>query len=103
MTPEPLRLSKSRFLAGLQCHKQLGWRVHEPDAPELVPDAGHRNILNQRNEVGREAREYGPGGTGVEQPVHQRNHEDAGTRELSRGAPAAPAVHEAACPADEAY
>ena len=53
MARESLRLSKSRFLAGLQCHKQLWWRVHEPDAPELVPDAAHRNILDQGNEVGR--------------------------------------------------
>src|SRR5437667_78108 len=66
MAPQSLRLSKSRFLAGLQCHKQLWWRVHEPDAPELVPDAGHRNILNQGNEVGRKAREYVPGGTLVD-------------------------------------
>ena len=26
-------LSKSRFCAGLQCEKQLWWRVHEPEAP----------------------------------------------------------------------
>ena len=26
------RLSKSRFLDGLQCHKLLWWQVHEPDA-----------------------------------------------------------------------
>ena len=31
------RLSKSRYLHGLQCLKQLWWRVHEPDAYELVP------------------------------------------------------------------
>jgi len=38
------RLSKSRFLAGLQCHKQLWWRAHEPDAPELVPEAIKRDL-----------------------------------------------------------
>src|SRR5438105_13003878 len=62
MAPQSLRLSKSRFLAGLQCHKQLWWRVHEPDAPELVPDPALRNILDQGNEVGCKAREYVPGG-----------------------------------------
>jgi len=62
MASPSLRLSKSRFLAGLQCHKQLWWRVHEPDAPELVPDPALRNILDQGNEVGCKAREYVPGG-----------------------------------------
>lgn len=27
-------LSKSKFCTGLQCLRQLWWRVHEPDAPE---------------------------------------------------------------------
>ena len=30
------RLSKTRFMSGLQCHKRLWWEIHEPDAPELV-------------------------------------------------------------------
>lgn len=46
------RLSKSRFTAGLQCHKQLWWRVHEPDAPELVPDAAQQAIFDQGTRVG---------------------------------------------------
>ncbi len=32
------RLSKSRFVAGHQCHKLLWWKVHERDAPELQPN-----------------------------------------------------------------
>ncbi len=32
----PHRLSKSRFVAGCQCHKLLWWRVHEPKAKELL-------------------------------------------------------------------
>ena len=46
-----LRLSKSRFLAGLQCHKQLWWRVHGPGAPELVPDAARRSLFYQGAQV----------------------------------------------------
>src|SRR5438445_228586 len=103
MAREPLRLSKSRFLAGLQCHKQLWWRVHEPDAPELVPDAGHRNILNQGNEVGRKAREYVPGGTLVDLPFHQFDNKVARTRELLQCDPAPPAIYEATFLADETY
>ncbi|NJD68754.1 MAG: hypothetical protein C3F12_14090 [Candidatus Methylomirabilota bacterium] len=34
----PVGLSKSRIMAGLQCHKRLWWTVHEPAAPELQPD-----------------------------------------------------------------
>jgi len=103
MAPQSLRLSKSRFLAGLQCHKQLWWRVHETDAPELVPDAGHRNILNQGNEVGRKAREYVPGGTLVDLPFHQFDNKVARTRELLQCDPAPPAIYEATFLADETY
>ncbi len=38
MPPGLIRLSKSRVMAGLQCHKRLWWTVHEPTAPELEPD-----------------------------------------------------------------
>src|SRR3989442_12023628 len=103
MAPQSLRLSKSRFLAGLQCHKQLWWRAHETDAPELVPDAGHGNILNQGNEVGRRAREYVPGGTLVDLPFHQLDNRVARTREVLQCDPAPPAIYEAMFLADEPY
>ena len=38
-------LSKSRVTAGIQCAKQLWWRVHEPGAVELVPDAIDRKSV----------------------------------------------------------
>ena len=103
MARESLRLSKSRFLAGLQCHKQLWWRVHEPDAPELVPDAAHRNILDQGNAVGRKAREYIPGGTLVDLPFHEFDNKVARTREVLQCDPAPPAIYEATFLADETY
>jgi len=42
----------------LQCHKLLGWQIHEPDAPELteidpggilidVPHTGRRRLLDE--------------------------------------------------------
>src|SRR5947207_145426 len=34
----PHRLSKSRYTAGVQCHKLLWWKVHEPNALQLQPD-----------------------------------------------------------------
>ena len=32
------RLSKSKYVAGLQGPKLLWWQVHEPEAEELVPE-----------------------------------------------------------------
>jgi predicted RecB family nuclease len=103
MTRAPYRLSKSRFLAGLQCHKQLWWRVHEPDAPELVPDAGLRNLLNQGTEVGRKAREYVAEGGGhlVDLPFHQWDNRVAETRAVLQRDP--PAIYEATFLANDTY
>jgi hypothetical protein len=55
-------LTKRDFLAGLQCHKQLWWRVHEPSALELVPDGPTRTRMETGRQVGVCAREYLPGG-----------------------------------------
>jgi predicted RecB family nuclease len=48
-------------MAGLQCHKQLWWRVHEPKAPELTADPWLQNRFDQSKEVGLVARNYVPG------------------------------------------
>jgi hypothetical protein len=95
------RLSKSRFLAGLQCHKQLWWRVHEPDALELVPDAALRNRFDQGIEVGRRARSYVPGGELVDVPFYQYDNKVATTRAVLAREP--PVVYEAWFLADETY
>jgi len=63
MARTPLRLSKSRFTTGLQCHRQLWWKVHEPRAPELTPDAGLQAIFDMGNRVGERARQEFPGAT----------------------------------------
>jgi len=60
------RLSKSKFTAGLQCHRLLWWRVHEPDAPELVPDPATQAVFDQGTRVGELARGHVPGGTLVD-------------------------------------
>ncbi len=46
----PHRLSKSRFVAGCQCHKLLWWRVHEPKAEELQR-GGSKPIWESRPKV----------------------------------------------------
>lgn len=65
------RLSKSRYIVGLQCHRRLWWTVHEPDAPELVPDAARQAIFEQGTRVGELARTYVPGGRLIDLPWNQ--------------------------------
>src|SRR6058998_547035 len=81
------RLSKSRYLAGLQCHKQLWWRVHEPDAPELVPDVALRNRFAQGAEVDQRARGYVPGGELIDLPFYEYDNKVAATRDAIRHDP----------------
>jgi hypothetical protein len=62
------RLSKSRFTAGLQCHRALWWKVHEPEAPELAVDPATQAVFDQGTRVGEFAREYIPGGHLIDFP-----------------------------------
>lgn len=56
-----MNLSKSRFIAGLQCLKRLYLQVHEPDlAGEL--DERSLALIEQGQEVGRLAQTMFPGG-----------------------------------------
>ena len=60
-----MNLSKSRFMAGLQCLKRLYLQVHEPDlAGEL--DAKSWAVIQQGQEVGRLAQKMFPGGVRIE-------------------------------------
>lgn len=67
-TGELPRLSKTRFCAGLQCPKQLWWKMHEPEAEELVPDPATERIFAWGHRVGALARSYVPGGVLIELP-----------------------------------
>lgn len=60
------KISKSRYLKGLQCRKLLWLAVHEPEAEELKPDimAEHRFATGRK--VGALARDRFPGGVLVE-------------------------------------
>lgn len=95
------RLSKSRFTAGLQCHRLLWWRVHEPDAPELVPDAATQAIFDQGTNVGELARTYVPGGTLVDFDPRQLDEKVEATAELMRTR--TPAIYEASFFADRVF
>jgi predicted RecB family nuclease len=62
---QAIRLSKSKFLSGLQCHKRLYLEIH---APELAsePDDAIQAILDTGTEIGALARRRFPGGVLVE-------------------------------------
>ena len=96
-----LRLSKSRFTSGLQCHKQLWWRVHEPEAPELVPDAARQQIFDQGHLVGAAAQARFPGGVLIDAPHREFDARVAQTRAaIDAGAPV---VFEASFFADDVF
>ena len=75
------RLSKSRFVAGLQCHKLLWWRVHESEAPELQPDKILEDLFSQGRHVGRVATEHFPNGHLVDLPYHDYDARVAATKD----------------------
>jgi hypothetical protein len=89
-----MRLSKSRFMSGLQCHKQLWWRVHEPEAPEFVPDAALQALFDQGHLVGAKAQEHFPGGVLVD--AHHGDFAGRVAQTQAALAAQAPAIFEAA-------
>ncbi len=97
----PYRLSKTRFLAGLQCHKYLWWRVREPKAPELTPDPSTQLLFDQGTEVGQRACQEFPGGVLVDLP----HWEDVARVRVTQDAmeSGAPAVYEATFVEDELF
>jgi hypothetical protein len=54
-------LSKSRFIAGLQCLKRLYLEVHQPELAS-EPDEQSMALFEQGCEVGRWAQKVFPGG-----------------------------------------
>jgi len=89
MTPPSPRLSKSRFVAGLQCHKLLWWKVHDPDATELQPDKVLQDLFDQGRLVGEKARTRYPGGVLIDLPHDAGAERVAATKQaLDAGEPA---------------
>ena len=96
-----MSLSKSRFVSGLQCPKKLWWQVHEPDAPELVPDPDTQIVFDRGHQVGELARAYVPGGILIDFEYYQVAEKvEATARALADGAPA---IYEASFIADDVF
>jgi len=77
----PAGLSKSRVMAGLQCHKLLWWMVHEPTAPELELDDQAQSAMDRGSRVGEIARTYVPGGVAIDLPYNAYDERVAVTRQ----------------------
>ena len=101
MSPPAYRLSKSRYTYGLQCHKHLWWRAHEPTAPELVPSPALQARFAVGTRIGEVARSYVPGGVLITGAPSQARARVAATAEALAGG--APAVYEATFVADDVY
>ncbi len=88
------RLSKSKFVAGLQCHKRVYLDVHHPEwaAP---PDPSMQAVLDMGTEIGVLARSRFPGGVLIEETHRQRDAALAHTATVAAD-PAAPAIFEGA-------
>lgn len=58
---DPTRLSKSRFLSGLQCHKRLYLEIHDPRLADKIDDR-RQMMLDMGKEINEIAHRYFPGG-----------------------------------------
>jgi len=85
-------ITKTKFLAGIQCLKRLYFTVHEPELA-VQPDESDQAIIEQGREVGLLAQQMFPGGVVVD----ARNREETiqATRELIAN-PEVPAIFEGA-------
>lgn len=96
-----IRLSKSRFTLGVQCHRALWWKVHEPDAAELASDPAQQSIFDQGTRVGDLARTYVPGGELIDVPFGDADGRIENTRAAL--ADGARVLYEASFRADDVF
>ena len=95
MTPDrPILLSKSRFLAGLQCLKRLYLDCHHRELADVL-SSGQQAIFDTGHSVGRLARQRFPGGTLIDEPYFEHEQAEYRTQTLLRD-PSVPALYEPA-------
>jgi hypothetical protein len=88
------RLSKSKYLSGLQCLKRVYLEIHQPQLA-TAPDASTQAILDMGTEIGELARRRFPDGVLVTAGYRQREAALAHTAELVQD-PTVPAIFEGA-------
>jgi predicted RecB family nuclease len=93
-TSAPPRLSKSKYLSGLQCLKRVYLEIHHPQLA-TVPDVSTQAILDMGTAIGELARRRFPGGALVTAGYRQREAALAQTTELVQGS-TVPAIFEGA-------
>ena len=94
-----LRLSKSKFLSGLQCRKRLYLAIHSPELA-TEPDEQTQAILDMGTEIGALARQRFPSGVLVEADHRHPMEALQRTAELLSD-PAVPAIFEGAFEFDQ--
>jgi hypothetical protein len=87
-------LSRSKYLAGLQCPRRLWLGCHSPDLG-TEPTASLAAVLDQGAEIGCRARDLFPDGVLVDEEAWQHDQAAARTRQLMADASVG-AVYEAA-------
>ena len=88
-----MRISKSKFVAGVQCLKRLYFQVHEPGIAAEMSDA-RRAVIEQGRQVGVVAQKAFPGGVTVTGGPGELDAALNATQELV-AEPTVPAVFEA--------
>ena len=94
LRPVVPRLSKSKFLSGLQCHKRLYLEITHPELAE-PPDPSTQAILAMGTEIGLLAQQRFPGGVLVGPSLRPRDAAIALTAKLIQD-PNIPAIFEGA-------
>jgi hypothetical protein len=94
-------LTKTRFVAGCQCHDLLWWTVHEPRAPELQPDISLEDRFEQGRQVAELARTYVPGGVLIDPLLGELDTRLSATRDAMRTD--VPVIYEASFLQDDVF
>ena len=79
MKPKPF-LTKSKFVAGVQCLRRLYWQVTQPELAGEIDDQVQA-VMDQGSAVGVEAQKAFPGGVLAEAGYH---HTRAALEETAR-------------------
>ena len=95
MPPRPSpQLSKSRFLAGLQCLKRLYLECYHRDLADPI-DLRRQAIFDTGHAIGGMARQRFPGGTLIDEPYYEHSQAVETTKTLLANEPV-PTLYEAA-------